>query len=134
MPALEKFRAEGATGVVTASTGNHGAATAWAARLLGLEPFVYAPENASKAKLDRLRELGAVVRLIGSDVDEAKDVARAYADERGLPLFEDGAEPAQYDGYTAIGANCSNSSTSRLPPWSCRSGTAPCSATSDARS
>jgi threonine dehydratase len=103
MPALEKFRAEGATGVVTASIGNHGAATAWAARLLGLEPFVYAPENASKTKLDRLRELGAVVRLIGSDVDEAKDVARAYADERGLPLFEDGAEPAQYDGYTAIG-------------------------------
>ena len=36
---------DGATGVVTASTGNHGAATAWAAQLLGLAATVFVPEG-----------------------------------------------------------------------------------------
>ena len=36
LPALESFRERGADAVVTASTGNHGAATAWAAEQLGL--------------------------------------------------------------------------------------------------
>ncbi len=103
LPALERFHADGATSVVTASTGNHGAATAWAARQLGLEAVVYAPEGASRAKLDHLERLGADVRLVGADLDEAKELARADAAERGVPFFEDGAEPAQYHGYAAIG-------------------------------
>jgi threonine dehydratase len=103
LPALERFRADGATGVVTASTGNHGAATTWAVQQLGLDSMVYAPECSSRPKRDRLDQLGATVRLAGSDLDEAKDLARAYANEQGLPLFEDGAEPAQYEGYSAIG-------------------------------
>ncbi len=36
-------------------------------------------------------------------MDEAKDAARAHAEREGLPFFEDGAEPAQFDGYAAIG-------------------------------
>jgi threonine dehydratase len=36
-------------------------------------------------------------------VDEAKDAARAFADAEGVPFFEDGAEPAQFEGYWAIG-------------------------------
>ena len=32
LPVLERYAADGARAVVTASTGNHGAATAWAAR------------------------------------------------------------------------------------------------------
>jgi threonine dehydratase len=40
---------------------------------------------------------------VGADVDEAKDAARAFAAAEGLPFFEDGAEPAQYLGYRAIG-------------------------------
>jgi threonine dehydratase len=103
LPALRHFQTEGATGVVTASTGNHGAATAWAAQRLGLDAVVYAPEGASRKKLAHLERLGVDLRLAGADFDEAKELACAYADERGLPLFEDGAEPAQYDGYAAIG-------------------------------
>jgi threonine dehydratase len=103
LPALERFRAEGARAVVTASTGNHGAATAWAARRLGLTAIVYAPADASRVKLDRLDQLGADLRVGGADFDEAKELARAHADRHRLPLFEDGAEPAQYDGYEAIG-------------------------------
>ncbi len=87
---------------MTASTGNHGAATAWAAERLGLRAVVYAPEGAAQAKLDLIRGLGAEVRLVGADLDEAKDEARRHAARSGAPLFEDGAETAQYEGYGAI--------------------------------
>ena len=103
LPALEQFKRDGATGVVTASTGNHGAATAWAAAQLGLDVVVFAPEGASATKLAHLERLGADVRLGGVDMDEAKDRGVAEAAARGVPFFEDGAEPAQYDGYAAIG-------------------------------
>ena len=103
LPSLQRYRDEGATAVVTASTGNHGAAAAWAAERTGLKAIVYVPEVASRAKLDMLERLGADLRQAGADVDEAKDAARAHAERDGLPFFEDGAEPAQFDGYADIG-------------------------------
>jgi threonine dehydratase len=102
LPVLAAYRAAGADGVVTASTGNHGAATAWAAGQLGLRAIVYAPKGATQAKLDLVGGLGAEVRLVGADFDEAKEEARSQAGREGLPLFEDGAERAQYEGYGAI--------------------------------
>ena len=103
LPVLREYRAQGAATVVTASTGNHGAATAWAARQLGLSAIVFAPEQATEAKLSQIRALGAELRQIGADFDEAKGAAAAYAVEHGLPLFVDGVEPSQFDGYRAIG-------------------------------
>ena len=103
LPSLEAYRERGATGVVTASTGNHGAATAWAAQRTGLRAVVFVPEQASRGKVALMEELGAEVRAEGADVDVAKDAARAYAEREGLPFFEDGADPAQFEGYTAIG-------------------------------
>ncbi len=89
--------------VVTASTGNHGAATAWAARRAGIRAIVFVPEQASAAKVALIEQQGAELRYVGADVDEAKEAARALADREGWFFFEDGAEPAQFDGYAAIG-------------------------------
>jgi len=102
VPVVEAYGADGASTVVTASTGNHGAATAWAAERAGLTAVVFAPESASATKLERLDTLGAEIRLVGADLDEAKERGKAWADEEGLPFFEDGAEPAQYAGYGTI--------------------------------
>jgi threonine dehydratase len=102
LPVLAAYRADGAGAVVTASTGNHGAAAAWAADRLGLRAVVYAPEGATQTKLALVEGLGAEVRLVGADLDEAKEEARRFAARDGLPFFEDGAEPAQYEGYGAI--------------------------------
>ena len=99
LPTLERWSSD----VVTASTGNHGAATAWAAKRLGVHATVFVPEQASATKLALLERWEADVRQVGADLDEAKDAARAFAEERGLPFFEDGVEPAQYEGYAAIG-------------------------------
>jgi threonine dehydratase len=89
--------------VVTASTGNHGAATAWAANRAGVAAVVFVPVHASAAKVALIEAQGAELRRVGADVDEAKDAARTFAAERGAFFFEDGAEPAQFDGYEAIG-------------------------------
>jgi threonine dehydratase len=103
LPALEKYRAGGADAVVTASTGNHGAATAWAAERTGMRAVVFVPEAASAAKVALLEQLGAELHPVGADLDESKDLAREHAATNDMPFFEDGAEPAQLDGYEAIG-------------------------------
>jgi threonine dehydratase len=103
LPSLEAFREQGASAVVTASTGNHGAATAWAAQRTGLRAVVFMPEEVSRAKVALMESLGAELRGVGADVDEAKDAARTFASEGRLPFFEDGAEEAQFRGYEAIG-------------------------------
>ncbi len=103
LPALERYRSEGAAGVVTASTGNHAVATAWAAESLGLAATVFVPEGASRTKLAKLGGLGAELVVTGTDFDETKEHAARHAEDAGLPFFEDGAEPAQLDGYAAIG-------------------------------
>lgn len=102
LPTVEAYQKNGASAVVTASTGNHGAAVAWACKRLGLRAMVYAPAGASLSKLALIDSLGAELRLAGTDLDFAKDEGRRFAAEARVPFFEDGVEPAQYMGYGAI--------------------------------
>lgn len=102
LPTVEGYRDAGVTSVVTASTGNHGAAVAWACRQVGLSCTVYVPQACSEAKLSLMRAQGATITLTGADLDEAKAVARAAAEAAGAAFFEDGSEPAQFDGYASI--------------------------------
>src|SRR5919201_5697380 len=101
LPTLEAFKRKGAETVITASTGNHGAATAWAAERLGMRAVVFASEGASRTKLELIERLGAEVRQVGADFDEAKAAAERFAVETGV-LFVDGLEREQYEGYAAI--------------------------------
>lgn len=101
-PTVEGYRAAGVKTVVTASTGNHGAAVAWACRRIGLNAIVHGPSNCAEAKLALIRSQGAAIELGGADLDEAKDMARARAAENGYAFFEDGAETAQFAGYGSI--------------------------------
>ena len=103
LPVVHELARAGHEAVVTASTGNHGAAVAWACRQVGIRAVVFVPPGSAPPKLANLDRLGADVRVAARDLDEAKDAARAYAEERGLQFFEDGAEPLQYDAYGAIG-------------------------------
>jgi threonine dehydratase len=52
-----------ANGVVTHSSGNHGAAVAQAARLRGVRARIVMPSNASAAKLANVRSLGGEIEL-----------------------------------------------------------------------
>lgn len=104
LPVLTQFHAAGAEAVVTASTGNHGVATAWGASRVGLRAVVFVPASASATKVALAAGFAAELRRVGRDLDEAKEAALAYAKSSGIPFFEDGAERAQYDGYRTIAA------------------------------
>ncbi|MGZ5716114.1 MAG: threonine/serine dehydratase [Caldimonas sp.] len=58
-------------GVVIASGGNAGIAVAQAARTLGVHCEVFVPESSSRAKRDKLAELGAVVTVVGVSYADA---------------------------------------------------------------
>ncbi len=88
--------------LVCASAGNFGQGMAYAARKRSLPLVVFAAEKANRLKLDRMRELGADVRLAGRDFDDAKQHARAFADETGARYIEDGREPAIAEGAGTI--------------------------------
>jgi threonine dehydratase len=55
--------AEAARGVVTHSSGNHGAALAYAAARRGIPAWVVMPDNAPQVKQDNVRRQGATIRF-----------------------------------------------------------------------
>ncbi len=73
--------------MVTASTGNHGAATAWAAARQGMTAVVFVPERASAAKLELLRGLGAELVVGGADLDDAKAAGIEHARGAGAAVL-----------------------------------------------
>ena len=72
-------------GVVAASTGNHGMAVAYAARLLGgVRARVFVPEGADATKVHGISLLGAETLTYGANCLDAEVHARAVADAEGV--------------------------------------------------
>ena len=70
-------------GIVTASSGNHGLATAFGMRRLGVAGTIYLPENASSLKVRMLERLGATLRFYGTDCDKTESHVRRRAEATG---------------------------------------------------
>jgi threonine dehydratase len=70
-------------GVVAASGGNHGVATAYAAHRLGVPAKIFVPTVSAPAKIERIRELGADLVVGGDRYADAYDVAQRWAAESG---------------------------------------------------
>lgn len=68
-----------ARGIVTASSGNHGAAVALALSTTATPGVVFVPEHASSAKVANIKRLGAEVRFFGDDSAVTESHARQYA-------------------------------------------------------
>jgi threonine dehydratase len=75
-----------AAGVIVASGGNAGIATAAAARALGVRCEVFVPTVSSAAKQQKLRELGADVVVTGAVYAEALEACLARQRETGALL------------------------------------------------
>lgn len=69
-------------GLVTASAGNHGQGVAEAGRRAGAPVTVFASTHAVPAKLDAMRSMGAVVRLVEGGYEDAERAAQTYAIQR----------------------------------------------------
>jgi threonine dehydratase len=81
------------SGVITASTGNHGQSIAYAARLFGVRATICVPQDANPVKVASIRGLGAELVFQGRDFDEAREHAEELARERGYRYVHSGNEP-----------------------------------------
>jgi threonine dehydratase len=90
--------------VVAASTGNHGAAVAYAARLLGVRARVFLPRDSNPVKVARIRGLGATLVEHGVDLAAAIDAASAHAARTGAFFLHDASDPDVPIGTATIGA------------------------------
>jgi threonine dehydratase len=91
------------TEVVAASTGNHGAAVAYAGRIAGIKAKIFLPRGANPVKQSRIRELGAEIVAFGNDISEALARADRYARETGAFLLNDATNPNVPAGTATIG-------------------------------
>jgi threonine synthase len=98
--ALLVARAEqiGAEVIVTASTGNAGAALAGMAAAVGARAVIFAPKSAPAAKVAQLLIFGAEVFLVDGNYDDAVALSQDAADEFGWYCRNTG-----YNPYTAEG-------------------------------
>jgi threonine dehydratase len=81
---LSLTKEEKAKGIVTASTGNHGAAVAYALKTLQHEGIIFVPEIVSKTKVAKIQRLGAEVRYHGDDSVLTENYARQFALENNM--------------------------------------------------
>ena len=79
-------------GVVAASTGNHGAAVAYAARLAKLPATIFLPQSPNPIKRARIVELGATVREVEWKDESLGNAAAAFAEENDYYFLNDGSD------------------------------------------
>jgi threonine dehydratase len=90
-------------GVITASSGNHGIASAQAAASIGQALTVVLPKNVSQAKLERIRSFNVDVILHGAESGEAELYAQQQATSRGLVYVSPYNDPEIVAGQGSIG-------------------------------
>jgi threonine dehydratase len=84
----------GRRGVVASSTGNHGAAVAYAAQLLGWQARIFLPEENNPVKRANIARLGAEIVEKGAvDLAGACEAASRYARETGAFFLNDASDP-----------------------------------------
>jgi threonine dehydratase len=77
---------EGATGVITYSSGNHGQAVAYVAKRLGLRAVIVMPETVSEAKRKGVERLGGEVVIAGRTSADRYNRAKELAEQQGLAM------------------------------------------------
>ncbi|WP_035532832.1 pyridoxal-phosphate dependent enzyme [Halobacillus kuroshimensis] len=90
-------------GVTTFSTGNHGIATAYAARQMGISCTVCISRRVPEAKLSRLKRLGADIEQTGVSQDEAAVRCRELASKYGMTIIQPFDDPEVIAGQGTIG-------------------------------
>ncbi|MEV8330619.1 threonine/serine dehydratase [Streptomyces niveus] len=103
---------EGAREVVCASAGNLGQALAWSGRGRGLGVRVVASRFATRAKLDRIRALGATLELVDGDHELARERAAEIARYDGIRLVEDSLDIETCEGAATIGLELADAAPS----------------------
>lgn len=88
--------------LVCATAGNWGQAMAYVCRARQWPLIVYAATTANALKVERMRAMGAQVRLHSDDFDRAKEEAKRFCVESGAYFVEDGREESIAEGAGTI--------------------------------
>jgi threonine dehydratase len=90
--------------VVASSTGNHGAAVAYAAKQFGIKARIFLPTNCNPVKRGRIAGLGAaIVESGGGDLASAYALAAEYAKQPGVFFLNDATDADLPAGPATIG-------------------------------
>ncbi|NIG59670.1 L-serine dehydratase/L-threonine deaminase [Pontoporia blainvillei] len=88
---------------VCSSAGNAGMAAAYAARKLGIPATIVVPSTTPALTIQRLKNEGAIVKVVGETLDEAVKVAKALTKNNSgwiyVPPFDD---PLIWEGHSSI--------------------------------
>ena len=118
--AVRALAADGRIGagraVVCASAGNFGQGVAYAARAMGIPALVFASRRANRAKVARMRALGAEVVEIGEDFDEARGASEVAARDGAGHLLVDGEDPWISTGAATLALELSDAVGAGLLP------------------
>jgi threonine dehydratase len=100
----EKLKEGAVREVVASSTGNHGAAVAYAAQKLGVKATIFLPEKSNPVKRARIAGLGAAIVEKGSeDLAGAWRAAEEFARKTGAYFLNDATDPVLPAGPATIG-------------------------------
>ncbi len=91
-------------GVVAASTGNHGAAVAYAAQLAKLPATIFLPESPNPIKRARIVALGASVMEVEWKAESLGNAAAAFAQEHDYYFLNDAEDDLVPVGTATIAA------------------------------
>ena len=91
-------------GVVAASTGNHGAAVAYAARLAKLPATIILPQSPNPIKRARIVALGANIEEVEWKPESLAGAAAAFAEEHNYYFLNDATDELVPVGTATIGA------------------------------
>ncbi|MFV2015131.1 MAG: pyridoxal-phosphate dependent enzyme, partial [Candidatus Heimdallarchaeota archaeon] len=83
-------------GVITASTGNHALATAYALKLTNGKGTIYLPKTVILAKLDKLQKYNVALVHFGNDSAETEVEARRVSEIENIPFI------SPYNDYKVI--------------------------------
>ena len=90
--------------IITVSTGNHGAAMAFACREYNLPLTVGVPVNCDQSKLELIRQFGGELEMVGQDLDETKELLQQRPLSPDIVFIEDGSCPEIVAGTSTIGS------------------------------
>jgi threonine dehydratase len=90
--------------VIACSTGNHGAAVAWAGKLLGVKARIFLPAGCNPVKRGKIASFGAeIVESGGTDLAAAFELAAEYAKRPGVYFLNDSTDADLPAGPGTIG-------------------------------
>jgi threonine dehydratase len=90
----ERMKKSSVRAVVASSTGNHGAAVAYAAKQFGIAAKIFLPANCNPVKRGRIAALGAAIMEVGgSDLASVFQLAAEDAKQTGVFFLNDATDP-----------------------------------------